>query len=274
MKIIFFGTPDYVLPILEKLNKYHEVILVITQEPKPIGRDQKLSYSAVDTWAHKKKIAKQFNFEDLPEADLGVCASFGKIIPKEVLNHFKYGILNIHPSLLPKYRGASPIQSQIAEGVTQTGVTIIKMDEKMDHGPIVAKFKDEILPTDTFESLRVRLFERSADVLLELIDPFTKGKIQPKAQNHEEATFTTMVSKQDGFVDLKTEAPEIVERKLRAYAPWPGVWTIVKIAKVEKRLKILKAHLENGELHIEQVQLEGKNPVAYKQFLSAHPQLA
>lgn len=269
MKIIFFGTPDYVLPVLEKLYRYHEIVAVITQEPKPMGREQNLSYSPVDEWAHKKKIRKQFDFADLPEAQLGVCASFGKIIPGFVLSHFKYGILNIHPSLLPKYRGASPIQSQIADGVTETGVTIIKMDEKMDHGPIVSKFKDQILPTDSFETLRTKLFERSADVLLELIEPYTDGKIQLKPQNHEEATFTKMVTKQDGFVDLKKDSPETIERKIRAYAPWPGVWTLTK----DKRLKILKAHIDNLELIIDEVQLEGKNPVSWKQFTQAYPDL-
>jgi methionyl-tRNA formyltransferase len=139
MKIIFFGTPDYVLPVLEILNKYHEIVAVVTQSPKPVGREKTLTYSPVDAWAHKKKIQKQFDFISLPEADLGVCAAFGMIIPKVVLNHFKFGILNVHPSLLPKYRGASPIQSAIVSLDQKTGVTIIKMDEKMDHGILFQK---------------------------------------------------------------------------------------------------------------------------------------
>jgi methionyl-tRNA formyltransferase len=280
MKIIFFGTPDYVLPILDTLYKYHEIVAVVTQSPKPVGREQKIEYSAVDTWAHKKKVHKQFTFDDLPEADLGICASFGMIIPQSVINHFPFGILNIHPSLLPKYRGASPIQSQIADGVTQTGVTIIKMDEKMDHGPIVTVFKDEITPTDTFETLRTRLFERSAQILAELIEPYSKGKITLKPQDHSQATFTKMVSKQDGHVDLKNDSAELIERKLRAYSPWPGIWTLVKLTAsgqqtTEKRLKILKLAVDRSQSPIsivpEIVQLEGKKPVDYKVFKSAYP---
>lgn len=281
MKIIFFGTPDYVLPILNTLYKYHEIVAVVTQPPKPSGREQKLEYSAVDTWAHKHKIAKLFDFDDLPEASLGVSAAYGRIIPPHALSHTPHGILNIHPSLLPKYRGSSPIQTQIAEGVQETGVTIIKMDEKMDHGPVVTQFKDEIMPADTFETLRVRLFERSAQILVELIEPFAKGKIKLKPQDHTQATFTKMVTKEDGFIDLKKDDPKVIERKLRAYSPWPGIWTYIQLvvngqgSMVKKRLKILDAELDidHQSLIIKQVQLEGKKPVSFKQFKSAYPYL-
>ncbi|KKQ77420.1 MAG: Methionyl-tRNA formyltransferase [Parcubacteria group bacterium GW2011_GWA1_38_7] len=267
MKIIFFGTPEYVVPIVDRLHKYHEIVAVVTQPPKPVGRDQIISYSAVDTWAHKKKIIKFFDFSDLPKADLGICASYGSIIPKEVINSFKFGILNIHPSLLPKYRGASPIQTAIANGETETGVTIIKMDEKMDHGPIVAKFKDEILAIDTFETLRTRLFSNSIPVLLDLIEPYSKGKVNPKAQDKTQVTFTKIVSKQDGFVDLIKDDPVSIERKLRAYSPWPGIWTLVD----GKRLKILKAHIADGQLTPDEVHLEGKKPVGWRQFIRSYP---
>src|SRR5581483_6897875 len=111
LKVIFFGTPDYVIPILENLHKYYKVVGVVTQPPKLAGRHQEKTFSAVDTWAYKHKLnIIHFWDQELPPADLGVVASYGKIIPQEIINHFKYGILNIHPSLLPKYRGASPIQ--------------------------------------------------------------------------------------------------------------------------------------------------------------------
>lgn len=275
MKIIFFGTPDYVLPILEKLHKYYEVVAVVTQSPKPVGREKILTFSPVDNWAHKKKVSIFFDFNNLPEADMGICASFGMIIPKEVLNHFKYGILNIHPSLLPKYRGASPIQSAIVNGDTTTGVTVIKMDEKMDHGPILTSFKEDILPNDTFETLRIRLFERSVEVLLNLIPNFIKGKIHLKPQDENHATFCKIVSKQDGFINLEKDSPRSIEAKQRAYSPWPGIWTNLKNGK---RLKILKCHLEKdkqslplrGELILDEVQLEGRGPVSWNQFKSAY----
>jgi len=277
MKIVFFGTPDYVLPVLAAVHKKYvtgpgvsPIIAVVTQSPKPTGRKQILNYSPVDKWAHEHKIPTYYKSEDIVrekvDADLGICASFGEIVPKLVIDYLKFGILNIHPSLLPKYRGASPIPATIIDGLTQTGVTIIKMDEKMDHGPIVVASKEAVLPEDTGESLRHRLFEKSADILIEIIEPYLKGKISLKEQNHAEATFTKILKKEDGKVDLTAEDSIKIERKLRAYTPWPGIWTLVD----GKRLKILKAHLEDGKLVLDEVQLEGKNPVTYQQFKEAH----
>ncbi|PIU71772.1 methionyl-tRNA formyltransferase, partial [Candidatus Woesebacteria bacterium CG06_land_8_20_14_3_00_39_27] len=200
MKIIFFGTPEYVVPILAKLAKRHEIVAVVTQPPKPVGREQFKKYSPVDDWVYKRdiKILRDLDTKQFPDADLGVCAAYGKIIPQKVIGLFKFGILNIHPSLLPKYRGASPISEAIKNGDTESGVTIIKMDEKMDHGPIITFFKEEILPDDTTESLRERLFERSADVLIQLIPAYISGKVKPKEQNHNEATFTKVLTREDG----------------------------------------------------------------------------
>lgn len=290
MRLIFFGTPDYVIPILDKLNKYHEIVAVVTQPPKPVGREKILTYSAVDSWAYKKKIPKFFDFNDLPKADLGVCASYGAIIPKFVIDHFsakggsasgrKFGILNIHPSLLPKYRGASPIQTTIANQEKITGVTIIKMDGKMDHGPIVSSFKSEILPNDTFETLRVRLFEQSSEFLINLISNYSKNKIKLKPQNEYEATYTKIISKQDGFVDLEKDKPEVIEAKLRAYSPWPGIWTYVQLtvnslqSTAKKRLKIIELTVDRSQSAIsiepKTVQLEGKKPVSWNQFKSSY----
>lgn len=278
MKIIFFGTPDYVLPILTLLHKKFvtgpgksPVVAVVTQSPKPMGRKQVLTYSPIDKWAHEHKIPIFYNADELLEAnlelDLGVLASYGQIIKKEVIDLFPKGILVIHPSLLPKYRGASPVPETIKNGDIVAGVTIFKMDEKVDHGPIISQFKEDVIPDDTGESLRNRLFERSADVLVELIEPYLKGKITPRVQSETEATLTHIVTKEDGKVDLKADDPVIIERKLRAYYPWPGIWTQV----AGKRLKILKGHIENDKLVLDEVQLEGKNPVTYQQFKDAYP---
>jgi methionyl-tRNA formyltransferase len=278
LKIVFFGTPDYVLPILTSLHKkfvtgpgISPIVAVVTQSPKPMGRKQYLTYTPIDKWAHEHKIPIHHSSRELAidkvEADLGVLASYGEIIPKEVIKLFPKGILVIHPSLLPKYRGASPVPASIINGDTKTGVTIFKMDEKVDHGQIVSQFKEEIMPSDTGESLRNRLFARSADVLVELIDPYLKGKVIPRPQNDDEATFTRIIVREDGKVDLKIDDPITVERKLRAYYPWPGIWTLVD----GKRLKILKAHLDQEKLVLDEVQLEGKNPVTWKQFEEAYP---
>lgn len=272
MKIIFFGTPDYVLPVLKLLAKHHEIVAVVTQPPMPVGRDQFITYSPVDTWAHKRRIPVFCDFNrPLPEADMGILAAYGKIIPKKVIESFKCGILNIHPSLLPKYRGASPIQSAIAAGDTQTGATIIKLDEKMDHGPIITQFKEEITPNDTNESLCRRLFERSAEVLTQLIPAYVAKKITPKLQDETKATFTKILHKEDGFIDLKKKSPAEAERFVRAMYPWPGVWTYIE--PEHKRLKILKVHLEEGKLILDEVQLEGKDPVTWKQFKEGYPRV-
>jgi len=226
----------------------------------------------VDTWAFKRKVPIFFDFgKPLPDADMGVLAAYGKILPKSVVNGFKFGILNIHPSLLPKYRGASPIQATIADGETQTGATIIRLDEEMDHGPIVAQFKEDVLPNDTNESLTTKLFERSADVLIQAIPAYISGKIKPKAQDEKEATFTKLLKKEDGFIDLKKASPIEAERFIRAMHPWPGVWTYIEPA--HKRLKIKKAHLEEDKLILDEVQLEGKDPVSFKQFKEGYPKL-
>ncbi|MBI3443644.1 methionyl-tRNA formyltransferase [Candidatus Woesebacteria bacterium] len=266
MRIVFFGTPDYVLPIVKVLPN---LAAVVTQSPKGVGRKKFITRSAVDNWAYKHQVPVVYDLNKVPKFDLGILAAYGKIIPELVIRNLKYGILNIHPSLLPKYRGASPIQAAILNGDEETGVTIIKIDKLVDHGPIISQFREEILPTDTSASLRARLFERSAQVLAALIEPYLQGKIKPREQNHKEATYTKIVKKEDGFVDFKKDNPVDIERKLRAYELWPGIWTLVD----GKRLKILKAHLDisHQSLVIDTVQLEGKNPVSWEEFRRGYP---
>lgn len=302
MRIVFFGTPEYVVPILKTLHRAFKkkdgaspIAAVVTQAPKPVGRDQFLEYSPVDTWAHKRDIPKFFEpekiLEEKPEAELGVLAAYGGIISKKVIDYFSQGILNIHPSLLPKYRGASPVQAAIVAGEEKTGVSVIKLDEELDHGPIVSTFKESIKDDDTTGSLRKRLFERSAEFVKNLIPPYTSKKVSIKKQDHEKATFTTTVKKSDGFVDPVhfknalegkksdkkwnigfvrdfeiTPSPQAIERFVRAMQPWPQAWTFVNISGDKLRLKMLKAHLEEGKLVPDMVHLEGKTAVSWKQF--------
>ncbi len=285
MKIVFFGTPDYVLPILTAIHKKFvtgpgksPIAAVVTQSPKPVGRKQILSYSAVDKWAHDRKIPIYYSADKLlenpVEADLGILASYGEIIKKEVINQFPQGILVIHPSLLPKLRGASPIPATIISGETISGASIIKMDEKMDHGPIISQFKEDVLPTDTAASLRTRIFEKSAGVVTELLTPYLQGKIRPRVQDNSQATYTKIMKKEDGFIDLTKTDPTEAERFIRAMDPWPIAWTYVTLKnndrKKRARLKILGAHLDNGNLVLDVVQLEGKGPVSWKQFTEGY----
>ncbi len=277
MRIVFFGTPEYVLPILKAVHKKFvsgpgksPIAAVVTQSPKPTGRKQILTYTPIDKWAHEHKLPIYYKWIDLidhkVEADLGILAAYGEIIPKRVIDLFPHGILVIHPSLLPKYRGASPVQAAVATGDKITGVSIIKMDEKIDHGPIVSQFKEEVLENDTAGSLRDRLFAKTPEVLTELIEPYLKGKVKPREQDHDKATFTKIIKRGDGFVNLTKADPVETERFIRAMQPWPQAWTRID----GKRLKLLKAHLKEGKLILDEVQLEGKNPVSWKQFEAAH----
>lgn len=299
LKIIFFGTPDYVIPILDKLYKHHEVVAVVTQSPKPVGREKTLTYSAVDSWAYKKKIIRNFDYVDLPDADMGVCTSFGMIIPEVVLKKFKYGILNVHPSLLPMFRGSSPIQATLISGVNLTGVSIIKMSNDLDAGPILTQFKEEVLGTDTNETLRKRLFEKSADVLIEMIPAYISGKVKLKPQDETKASYTTMIRKEHAFIPfeylknameinntqeewkvsfLKNQAlspnAETIHSFIKAMSFWPVAWTKLNLGSAgqAKRLKIISSHInpESGYLELDEVQLEGKNPTTWKQFKGAY----
>src|SRR5260221_7463992 len=283
-KVIFFGTSDYVIPILEALNKNFKLVGVVTQPPKLVGRKQLRTFTAVDDWAHKRKIPVITDFrEELPNAGLGVVAAYGRMIPDEILSQFKDGVLNIHPSLLPKYRGASPIQNQILDGVTETGVTVIKMDSKMDHGPIISSLRDVITPEDTNETLRTRLFERAAPFIIDLIPNYLNKKITLKEQDEEEASFTKIIDKNDGFIDpedvkvalTNSEEANYIERFVRAMTPWPEVWTkvILRPTEMVKRLKILKVHVNEDKLVLDKVQLEGKKPVSFEEFKRGYPQM-
>jgi len=274
MKTIFFGTPDYVLPILKSLHK--DLIAVVTQTPKPAGRDKIAEPSLVDIWAQKHKIKIIYDFNSIPKCDLGVVASYGKIIPQSVINKFKHGILNVHPSCLPEFRGASPIPATIIRGDKKSCVSIIKMDEKMDHGPIVGSFNLKIHNDDTTESLRQRAFSESANFLTKLIPDYIDKKIKPKTQNHSKATFTKLMTKQDAFIPPKSLKSAIkgnpkkaieIERFIRAMHPWPIAWTKVN----NKRLKIISAHIESKKLILDKVQLEGKNIVTWELLKEGHP---
>ena len=287
MKIVFFGTPDYVLPILTSLHKkfvtgpgVSPIVAVVTQSPKPVGRKQVITFSPIDKWAHEHKIPIHYSAQELAvdsvNADVGILASYGEIIKKEVIDLFPHGILVIHPSLLPKFRGASPIPETIKAGEMITGVTIFKMDEKVDHGPIISRFKEDVLPTDTTETLRARLFERSAKVLVELLKPYLQGRITPKIQDDSEATYTKIMTRENGHIDLNKKPPEEVERFIRAMQPWPVAWTTLRLSPTDQkvcRLKIHKAHTDEKKLVLDEVQLEGKEKekVSWKQFKEGYP---
>ncbi len=294
MKIIFFGASRFVIPIIEMLNTSFELALVVTTERDPLDTVPQycnqhqipfISVKVMDETVQKK-------IQEI-HADVAVLAYFGLLLPQNILEMFPHGILNIHPSLLPLYRGATPVQSALLNGDSTTGVTIIKLDNQMDHGPILGQTSEEITASDTKETLHDRLFTKGTEMLKELIPPYVNGKIALKEQQHALATLTKRsFTKQDGYIAADNPpAPDELDRMIRAYYPWPGVWTKLTINGKEKTVKILPCHPEvNAEgsklqestkdasvtpQHDKQIllQVEGKKPMSIKEFLNGYPQL-
>jgi len=288
MKVVFFGSSKHVIPIIEMLKNNLELSLVITTEHGPNSpiasycKKYKLHYYIVlEFRKQKEEIMKKVQST---RAEVGVLASFGAVIPNDVLHTFPKGIINIHPSLLPKYRGPTPVQTAILNGDTTTGVTIIKLDEQVDHGPILAQRKEPILENDTAESLYERLFKLSASSIVRTIELYLKGKIELRQQNHVKATFTKRLSRVDGYVDiskLKTQNSKLLNRMIRAYHPWPGVWTNIQTTTNKQLLTTKKtSEVSNQKLEVrikflpeKKIQVEGKKPMSYNDFINGYPKI-
>jgi len=268
MKFVFFGASEFSVKVLDILYQNSFVPeFIITTPDKPKGRKMLLTSPPIKIWAEKNKIKTITDYQ-LPITDyydLFIIAAYGKIIPKEILDIPKYGTLNVHPSLLPKYRGPSPIQSFILSGEKETGVTIMLTDEQMDHGPILAQQELEIRNL-YYKELEKELAKLGGKLLVETIPKWLKAEIKPQEQDHSKATFTKKITKEDGLTDLKNEPAEIIERKIRAFTPWPGVYFFVN----GKRLIITKAELADSGLKIERVKPEGKNEMGFEDFLRGY----
>lgn len=286
MNILFYGTPKEVIPVLEQLQKHFTVVGVITNPDQKAGRKQLLTPPPVKVFATEYNIPvfqpetlKDFPLETIKELkpELAVVAAYGKLIPTALLDLPKYGSINIHPSLLPKYRGPTPIQTALLNGDTESGTTIMKMDADLDHGPILHQTHFAISPSDTFDWLMKSKFAQAAIILPHIIEEYTAGKLQPIPQDDNAVTFTNPISKQDGYVDLQNlPDKDRFMNMLRAYYPWPTVWTRVKLHNgQEKVLKFLprSAHPEIKADSPILIQMEGKNPTAPKDFFNGYPEL-
>jgi len=279
IRIIFIGTPEFGAIILEELVKNnYQPFLVITSPDKPVGRKQILTPPPVKLVAQKYKIPieqperiKNYESEIRNlKPDLVICAAYGQIISEEILKIPRHGCLNVHPSLLPKYRGPSPIQTTILNGDEKTGVTIMLMDEEIDHGPILAKRELEITNPKskiTYRELHDKLAEIGAKLLIETIPDWISGKIKPKTQDEKKTTYTKIIKKEDGKIDWKKPAQEI-ERQIRAFNPWPGAFTFIQKKGKKIRIKICQAELskDNNKLIIKKLQPEGKKPMSFEEF--------
>jgi methionyl-tRNA formyltransferase len=238
LRIIFMGTAELSCASLEKLaaDKPFQIAAVVTQPDKPKGRELKLTPSPVKMLAEKLKLpvlqplkARDEKFiGELRELkpDLIVVVAYGQILPQTILDLPAHGCLNVHTSLLPKYRGAAPIQWAIADGNAETGVTIMKMDAGLDTGPILSTRRTPILPADDSQILHDRLAQLGAELLVETIPAYVAGKIQPQPQPVEGATYAAKIKKEDGRIDWHSPAEKIWNR-LRAFTPWPGAFTFL-----------------------------------------------
>ncbi|MBN1922241.1 MAG: methionyl-tRNA formyltransferase [Anaerolineae bacterium] len=297
-RIVFMGTPKFALPTLEKLCDAYPVVGVVTQPDRPAGRGRRYVAPPVKQLAEAEGIPV-FQPERLRaiEAiehvrawmpDLIVVAAFGQILPAAVLELAHRGALNIHSSLLPRWRGATPVQAALLAGDTVTGVTVMQMDEGLDTGPILAQREIEILENETAGELEERLAQLGAELLLDTLPAYLHGEIQPRPQPQEGVTLTRRLRKESGALDWQQSALAL-ERQIRAFSPEPGAFTLWG----EERLKILKAQAlpktapvaqsapgtvfrwesmpavvtGNGALVLLQLQMAGKRPMSGDAFL-------
>jgi methionyl-tRNA formyltransferase len=295
-RVVFMGTPNFAVPVLEALTGTHQVVGVVTQPDRPAGRGRRLTPSPV------KQVALDLGFPlsqprslRTPEAvaqlaawepDVIVVAAFGQILKQDVLDLPPHGCLNVHASLLPRWRGAAPAPAAILAGDFVTGVTIMRMDAGLDTGPILAQREEPIRSDDTRETLENRLARRGAELLVETLPAYLAGDLPPQPQPAEGVTYAGQLRKEDGHLDWSLPAVDL-DRRVRAFTPWPGAFTTWQ----GRRLKVLRSVplpdwrgnappgtalaladglavvTGEGALHLEEVQLAGKRPADVAAFL-------
>ncbi len=290
-RLIFFGSPDFALPPLKTLYLGgHEIVGVYTQEPKKKSRGMKELKTPVHLWAESQllpvyfpsKLDKQSlkEFETL-KPDVAILFAYGKIIPPEWLNVPIFGFINIHASLLPRWRGASPVQRAIENNDKKSGITIMKMNEALDEGPIIASQEIAINSETNGKTLIDQISHDSCSLLYNNLEKYLKGLLSPVDQDHEKSTYASKINKDESRLNWNTDA-KILEQKIRAFYPYPATWFSHK----GKRYKVLKAKVSSFEgesgkilqspliigckqnsLEILEIQAEGKKPQSIDQFL-------
>jgi methionyl-tRNA formyltransferase len=274
LNFIFFGTPDVASETLEilKTNGYLPS-LIITSPDKPQGRKMLITPPPVKIWSLENNIEflqpEKLNTEFLEEikkynADLFIVVAYGKILPETLINMPKLGAINIHYSLLPKYRGASPVEAAILNGEKETGVTIQQIAFKMDSGPIISQEKTDIKPTEKAQELRERLIKIGGELLINKLPDIISQNVNPEKQDESKATYCSKIRKTDGLINFEDDA-EINYNKFRAYATWPRTFFFQN----EKRVIITDAKLENNIFEILKVLPEGKKEINYSDFLKS-----
>jgi methionyl-tRNA formyltransferase len=302
MRIVFIGTGEIGVPTLRALlNSEHEVVVVVTQPDKPVGREQRIEPAPI-----KKEITRSGDFQTAVEIlqpvrikdqqaieeirafnpDVIIVVAYGQILPRDVLEIPRLACLNLHASLLPRWRGAAPIQAAIAAGDCETGITVMYMDEGLDTGHILLQRNVDILPNDTGGSLHDRLAQIAPEALLESLPLLAARKAPRIPQDNARATYAPKLKREHGQIDW-SESAEAIERKIRAYNPWPGAFMRVD----RQNLKIFSASVVDltgqpgeilrsnndlivaagkGAVSLAEVQLEGKRRMSAAEFLRGH----
>ncbi len=302
MRVVFFGTPQFAVPSLEHLTQStHEVVGVVTQPDRPRGRGQKVTDAPVKMTAvqHGLPVFQPARLRD-PEVaetltrwapDLGVVAAYGKILPESVLNHPRLGMINVHASLLPRYRGAAPVHRAVIDGMPHTGVTIMRMVPALDAGPMFAKVTRPIGPDETSDVVERDLATLGASLLIDVIDDLAAGRAVEELQDHTLSTYASKVSKEEGLIDWTLPAAAIHNR-VRGLYPWPHAFSYLN----GERLIVMRSHVSpeptsaapgtivdtsSGAIHvatgygerlvIDEIQPEGRRAMKVRDYLAGHP---
>lgn len=311
MRVVFMGTPTFAVPVLARLyqRKGMEVVGVYSPPDRPRGRGKELAPTPVKAAALEmglpvfqpaslRRDSVQAELQEL-QPDVAVVAAYGKLLPAEVLALPPHGCLNIHPSLLPRYRGPSPVVAAILDGLESTGVTLMLLDEGMDTGPVVAQKEHKLAGTETAASLTEELFQEGANLLLENLEPWVDGQLQAIPQDEAQATITSRLDRSDGVADWSLTAQQL-ERQQRAFTPWPGLFAnwegkSLKLVEVTALVnsgrsgpaseaspgEVVELSIDGsplgigtaeGVLGVRTLQLEGRRPMSAADFLRGYPQ--
>lgn len=301
---LFFGTPDFAVPALDTLIKlpFIDLKAVITQPDKPIGKKQIITAPPVKTLAlnnnitvlQPTKIKSSEFIESMKKykPDVIIIIAYGRIITKKLLDIPKFGWLNIHASLLPKHRGASPIQASLLSGEDKTGVTLMQIDEGLDTGPVISQLKVSITENENAETLHDKLTQLSADIISKDLLSYLDGDLEARNQAESSTPVCTTINKEDGKINWNNSAEDI-ERQIRAYTPWPGTYTFWR----GKRIKIIEAEImmhpnriepgtiffhsgsylvgtKKNSIKLKKIQLAGKRPTDIQSFIKGYPDFA
>ena len=285
MKVAFFGTPTFAIPSLEALvGSKHKIACIVTQPDKPIGRGGKVAFSPVKEFglAHNipvlqpEKISRELHLLDPYKPDIIITCAFGQILRANVLDYPRYGVINVHGSLLPKYRGASPIQWAVANGDTHTGVTIMRTDIGMDTGDMILSEPLEIGKEETSGELFPRIATLGAKLLLKALDQIERGSATYTPQNNSEATHAPMLKKEHGLIDWSRTTQDILNH-IRGMNPWPGAYfildnEIIKVHKARPTTEDARGRLAvkcaDGYIELTEVQAPGARRISGRDLMN------